>query len=133
MGVPYAARSAAVDAAAGNLSLRLTQGDDFRERLKLVSRHYDAAGDREVRQDIPVASIVFEAEVFRANDGTLAAAFDVADATDDPAAIELTLWATSTAAMIPGTYVWWLRGADAQAGTAMTYLQGTLEIRPRPQ
>ena len=130
MGIPSPTRSAAVDAAAANLSFRLTQGDDFRERFVLRSRHYDELNDRDVRIDIAVKDIVFDATIFQAN-GTPALAFDVLDV--DDFVVELSLHAVDTATLTPGTYTWWLRGSDTNAGTEITYCQGSLEIRQRPQ
>jgi hypothetical protein len=129
MPLPYPSTSAVVDGAAANLGLRVTQGDDFTERFRLVSRHYDELHDTIVRRDISIDTIVFEAEVFQAN-GSLAAVFDVQDAGNNE--VLLTLKSVDTIALTPGTYSWWLRGSDTSAGVQFTYLQGALEIRPRP-
>jgi len=130
----YSQRAATLDHGPARLTLRVTQGDDLFERVRLVSRHVDPNGPPGtiVRVPIPVASTVFDSSIYRRNTGVQVATFDINDDQDDDATILVTLPASTTRDMTPGTYAYWIRGMNADTGLEVTLLQAPLEIVERP-
>ena len=130
----YSQRAATLDHGPARLTLRVTQGDDLFERVRLVSRHTDPLGTpgAVTRIPIPVQATVFDSAIYVKNTGLIVSQFDIEDDLDHANVVLLKLTAATTSNFTPGTYWYWLRALDADTGREATLLQGPLEIVERP-
>ena len=130
---PYPQRAATSDQNPGRLTLTVVQGDTLFKRIRLVVRHDDPNQPGTViRVPVLVAQIVFESLVYEDRTGAEVTRFDIADDPDDDSTIQVSLDATVTARMTPGTYAYWITGNDIDSGRTVTFAQHKLEVTRRP-
>jgi len=131
----YSQRAATLDHGPARLTLRVTQGDDLFERVRLVSRHQDPNGPpgAVIRVPIPITATVFDSAIYVKNTGVIVSSFDIEDDVDRDDTVLIKLPAGVTATFTAGTYAYWIRSIDADSGREITLLQGPIEFLERPQ
>lgn len=134
MAEPYSQRAATLDHGPARLTLRVTQGDDLFERVRLVSRHHDPnVPGAVIRVPIPITATVFDSVIYVKNTGVIVSSFDIEDDVDRSDTVLIKLPAGVTATFTAGTYAYWIRSIDADSGREITLLQGPIEFLERPQ
>lgn len=130
---PYPQRAATSDQNPGRLTLTVVQGDTLFKRIRVISRHDDPNQPGfVVRLPIPLSGVVFDSLVYEERTGLEVARFDITDDPDDDATIKVSLDASVTGRMMPGTYSYWITGNDTGTGRTITFAQHKLEVTRRP-
>jgi hypothetical protein len=118
-------RFATTDHGAATLGIIVHQGDDYRERWRIVTLHLEPDGTYR-REDADLTDVVFDSAIYDGQ-GDVVGAFTILD--HSAGVIEVSLSAADTTALKVGTYSFWVDGGDTNAALLKTYVQGKLEVR----
>ena len=113
---------------AARLAIVIHQGDDYSEKWHFVSRHLQADGTY-MRQPIDLSNVVFDSLIVNGEKRPVGS-FQILDH-DDQGVLSVLLPGSDTDTLPPGTYRYWVDGADFGTGVRRTYASHTLEILPK--